>query len=247
MIKKWNEFKGLILNEDSNQDKKVLDSTAMNKIDYYYLDTQVDLSIVREKFNLIEDNAYRAFATFAENIKHFEELPCEKIAIINYPPERHTKRNLVKKINEVKTLNIDEIEFPWNSKYAQWSKEDWRDIVLDCSKNGVKLRAMLEIGVQSEDDVKKSIDFLREIGIYSIMTSTGLISDITTMQKWNSIKNYIPRLFESKVVGILTIKDINDFIKSGADLAATTIDLKVNYKQSDSEDYSNLKTIVYKQ
>lgn len=239
MIKKWNDFKGIVLNEDKKKET-VLDSNAMNKIDYYYLDSQVDLSIVREMYSLIENNAYRAFATFSENIKHFEELPCEKIAIINYPSERHTKRNLVKKINEVKNLNIDEIEFPWNKKYTQWSKDDWREIVLDCSKNGIKLRAMLEIGVQSDDDIKDSIDYLREIGIYSIMTSTGLISEITTMEKWNSIKNYIPRLFESKVVGILTISDINDFIKSGADLAATTIDLKVNYKQNDDEDYSNL-------
>lgn len=238
MIKKWSDYKNI------NEDKKIiLDSTAMNKIDYYYLDYQVDLSIVREKYNLIEDNAYRAFATFAENIKHFLELPCEKIAIINYPPERHTKRNLVKKINEVKNLDIDEIEFPWSYKYAQWSKEDWREIVLECSNNGIKLRAMLEIGIQSEEDVKSDIDFLREIGIYSIMTSTGLIPEITTMEKWNSIKNHIPRLFESKVVGILTISDINDFIKSGADLSATTIDLKVNYKQSDNEDYSSLQSI----
>ena len=235
MIKKWSDYKSI------NEDKKIiLDSTAMNKIDYYYLDDSVDLSIVREKYNLIEDNAYRAFATFGSNIKHFLELPCEKIAIINYPPERHTKRNLIKKIDEVKNLSIDEIEFPWSNKYIQWSKEDWREIVLECANKGIKLRAMLEIAIQSEDDVKESIDFLREIGIYSIMTSTGLIPEITTMEKWNSIKNHIPRLFESKVVGILTISDINDFIKSGADLSATTIDLKVNYKQSDNEDYSSL-------
>ena len=55
MIKKWSDYKSI------NEDKKIiLDSTAMNKIDYYYLDDSVDLSIVREKYNLIEDNAYRA-------------------------------------------------------------------------------------------------------------------------------------------------------------------------------------------
>jgi deoxyribose-phosphate aldolase len=238
MIKDWNSFKFSSVNENK---KSILDSSAMNKIDYYHLDYSVDLSIVREKYNLIEDNAYRAFATFAENIKHFLELPCEKIAIINYPPERHTKRNLVKKINEVKGLEIDEIEFPWSDKYLKWDKEDWRKIVLDCSNNGIKLRAMLEMGIQSEESIKESIEFLRDIGIYSIMTSTGLIPEITTMDKWNNVKNHIPRLFESKVVGILTLSDINDFIKSGADLSATTIDLKVNYKQSDNdEDYSSL-------
>jgi deoxyribose-phosphate aldolase len=233
MIKKWDSFKKV------NENKKsILDSSAMNKIDYYYLDDSVDLSIVREKYNLIEDNAYRAFATFGYNIKHFLELPCEKIALVNYPPKSHTKRNLIKEIDSVKELDIDEIEFPWSDKYLLWDIENWRKIVLDCSNKGIKLRAMLEIGIQSDESIVKSINFLREIGIYSIMTSSGLISDITTIERWNSIKSYIPRLFEVKVVGILTLSDINNFIKSGADLSATTIDLKVNYKQSEIDDYN---------
>ena len=47
----------------------------------------------------------------------------------------------------------------------------------------------------------------------------------------NDIKNIIPRMFEVKIAGILNLNDINRFVKSGANLAATTIDLKVNYKE----------------
>ncbi len=226
MVKKFGDFNSLNENNKLNEE-------AFNKIDYYYLEYDVDISIVREKLNLMEDNAYRGFATFAENIKHFSELDCEKIAIINYPPTRFSKRDLRAKINNVIDEDIDEIEFPWNKKYMEWDTEFWREIVLTCSKKGVKLRPMLEMGVQDIEDIKKIIEYLKNIGIYSIMSSTGLIPEITTITKWNDIKNIIPRMFEVKIAGILNLNDINRFVKSGADLSATTIDLMVNYKSEE--------------
>lgn len=225
MIKKWYDFKSI--NEEKSHK---LDKKAFNKIDYYYLDYDVDISIVRDKLNMMEDNAYRAFATFGENIEHFTELDCEKIAIINYPPTRFSKRDLRSKINAVIDKDIDEIEFPWNKKYMEWDNEYWREIVLECSNKGIKLRPMLEMGIQDIDDIKEIINFLKTIGIYSVMSSTGLIPEITTITKWNDIKNIIPRMFEIKIAGILNLNDINRFVKSGATLAATTIDLMVNYK-----------------
>lgn len=197
-----------------------------SKLDYYYLEYEVDLSIIREIYNLVEKNNYRGFATFGSNIKYFLELPCAKIALLNYPPERYTKQNLVKQINEVKSLGIDEIEFVWNPKYKEWDKQDWRDIILDCSINGIRLRPMLEMAVQSEEDIIETINFLREIGIYSIMSSTGLIPEIVDIYKWNELKYNIPKMFETKIVGTITNRDLDKLNQSDVDLSATTIDFK---------------------
>ncbi len=225
---RWSEF----INENISNKSK-LDEETYNKIDFYYLDYDVDLSLVERFEDMFEDNVYRAFATFAENIEHFKSIKSYKIAIINYPPERYNKRTLVNKINEVKDKGVDEIEFPWNRKYMKWTKDEWRDIIIDCSSHGIILRPMLDIAVQSKEDVLEIFNFFKLIGINSVVTSSGLIPEITTFSKWDDIKDIVPAMFEVKVGGILTINDINEYIKSDADLVATTIELKVNYDSND--------------
>lgn len=222
--------------------KKFYESKIQNVsskyLDYYYLNEEISLTSVREIYELIEDNAYRGFATFAHNIEHFEEIDAIKIALMNYPPERHTKRNFKIKFNDLKKNYkcIDEIEFPWNKRYSTWGEKFWRDIVLESIEFGFKLRPMLEIGIMSEAEIEYAIDFLKSVGIRSIVTSTGLIQEITTINKWNDIKHIFPRLFETKVVGIVTLDQVNEFLKSNIDLAATTISITSNYNLNDSGD-----------
>ena len=224
-------------NDMNNIDKvdfsnEVLDEYSFKKIDYYYLKNEIDEMKVKEMYDMISDNEYRAFATFAENIKYFEELPCVLIAIVNYPPERFNKRTILQKINEIKKFDfVDEIEFPWSMKYIDFGVEFWRDIILDLCSNGFRIRPMLEFGIYNEGDIKKVIDFFKQINILNIMTSSGLYPEITTFNKWEEIKDMIPNKWEVKIGGILTIGDINKFIKSDIDLAATTISLKTAYKE----------------
>lgn len=196
-------------------------------LDYYYFEYDISLSSVREIYNLIEDNAYRAFATFIENIEEFRELDCLKIGLMNYPPERHTKRNFTDKFNDVCKLSsfVDEIEFPWISRYKNFGYDYWRNIVIKSVENGFKLRPMMEFGVMKHNDIQDDIKFLNSIGIRSIMTSTGLISEITTIEKWEDVKELIPRIFEVKVGGIVTLTDVKRFMDSDIDIAATTIDI----------------------
>jgi hypothetical protein len=42
-------------------------------------------------------------------------------------------------------------------------------------------------------------------------------------------------LFETKVIGILTLNHVNQFLESDIDLAATTISITSNYKVTDNE------------
>lgn len=210
------------------ENKDILDMSNFHKIDYYYLDDNIDLSIIREKKELIEDNTYRGFATFLSNIEHFKHLDCIKIALINYPPLRYTKRNLVAEIEKAGAIGVDEIEFPWNNKYFFISKEDWKDIIFMSQQHGMKLRPMLEFGVWDKEYIIRCIDFFKEIGIMSIMCSTGLVQDMMTYEKWSEMKEYMPRFFETKVAGLLTVSDINKFLKDEIDLCATTIDFSNN-------------------
>ena len=209
-----------------------MDEYSFKKIDYYHLKDVVDEMTVKEMYDMVSDNEYRAFATFADNIKYFEELPCVLIAIINYPPERFDKRTILQKIKEIKKLKyVDEIEFPWSMKYLHFGVEFWRDIILDLCSSGFVLRPMLEFGLYTDKDIKKVIEFFKEINILNIMTSSGLYPEITTFNRWEEIKNSIPNKWEVKIGGVLTIGDINKFIKSDIDLAATTISLKTAYKE----------------
>lgn len=196
-----------------------------NKVDFYYLDDDLNKSLLNEMHLMVSENVYRAIATFSEQISYFSDFPCLKIALVNYPPIRFTKHALRTEI--LKLTTVDEIEFPWNKAYMKWDKKDWGRIISHCNEYGIRLRPMLEIGVLSEQEITTTINYLKNIGIYSIMTSTGLIPDITTIVKWNNIKNNIPRIFETKVGGIVSLNDIKEFLESDIDLAATTIPIRL--------------------
>ena len=208
-------------------------------LDYYHFENDTSLTSVREMYNLIEDNAYRSFATFIENIEHFEELDCMKIGLVNYPAERHTKRTFTIKFNEACDLAeyIDEIEFPWESRYIGFGEEYWRDIVMKSITNGFKIRPMLEFGTATPIEIEKDVDFLNKVGIRSIMTSTGLVPEITTLEKWEDVKDLIPRIFEVKVGGVITLDDVKKFMDSDVDLAATTMNITYDNNLNPDEDY----------
>ena len=215
-----------------------LQNTAKKYLDYYYLKDDISLTSVREMYELIEDNSYRGFATFADKIEHFEDLDCIKIALMNYPPVRFTKRTFKEQFQALKDISniVDEVEFPWDKKYLKWGKEHWRNIVLESISSGLVLRPMLELGLNSIEDVKADIEFLNSVGIRSIMTSSGLYPEITTIEKWEEIKGFLPRIFEVKVGGILTLKDVNKFLDSDVDLAATTISIATVYGMDNNDD-----------
>lgn len=197
------------------------------KLDFYYLKKDLTELKVKEIYDLIEFNKYRGFATFIDNIEYFKDIKTDVIAIVNYPAIRFTKRSLLKEFDKVKEYDfIDEVEFPWSMKYVDWGVEYWRDIIIDFINKGIKLRPMLEFGIYKDEDIKKVIQFLKQINITTIMTSSGLYPEMTNIEKWNSVKDFIPNKFVVKIGGVLTETDINEFIKNDIDLIATTIEFK---------------------
>jgi hypothetical protein len=229
-----NEYKQNDMNSSSLEDdifsNEVLKEYSFNKIDFYFLKNNIDKTIVKEIYDMIDDNKYRGFATFAHNIKHFEDLNCTLIALVNYPAERFNKRTIINKLEEIKQYSyVDEIEFPWSLKYNSFGVNFWRDIIVDFASKGYRLRPMVEFGLYSDNDVKNVIEFFKKINILSIMTSSGLYSDMTTFDRWIKIKDMIPNKCEIKIGGVMSLGDINKFIKSDVDLVATTISLKTQY------------------
>jgi deoxyribose-phosphate aldolase len=194
------------------------------KVDFYYLLDDISVNKIRDSYNLMNESEYRAFATFSDQIEHFEELGdiCQLIAIINYPPKRFTKHYFKQEINKALEKRIDEIEFPWRENYMEWDKEIWRGHVLKCIEKGVRLRPMLEIGVDSEEYIEKCIEFFKEIGLYTLVTSTGLTEKVTTIKTWKEYEFLFPNIFEIKIGGVKDIVEAAKYIKSNADLIATT-------------------------
>jgi hypothetical protein len=204
-----------------------LNDFSLKNVDYYFLKDGIDEVLVKDMYNNIIDNEYRAFATFSDNIEYFEEMPCLLIAIVNYPPLRNNKRTIKDALYDIKKFNyVDEIEFPWDLNFKNFGVEFWREIVLNLSNDGFILRPMLEIGLWDNEQIKNCIEFLKQINIMNVMTSTGLCSELTTVEKWNSIKNLIPNKWVVKASGILSLNDIDKFLKNDIDLVATSLNLK---------------------
>lgn len=226
-VKKFNKFY-----------ESKIQNVASKYLDFYYLENDISLTSLRVLYDLVDDDSYRAIATFAEQIEHFEDFDVVKIALLNYPPVRHTKRNFRIKFNELKEHQhiIDEVEFPWEKKYIKWGSDYWRNVVVSSIESGFKIRPMLELSKMKENEIKDTIEFLKSVGILSVVTSTGLIQEITTLELWQSVKHLFPRIFETKVVGVVTLSQINEFLESDIDLAATTISIASNYGMRDEDD-----------
>lgn len=194
------------------------------KLDYYYVLDDLSVTRIRNIYKVIQLNNFRAIATFSENIKHLDELPCKKIALINYPKAGMSASKILREIESVKA---DEIEFPWDKKYMQ-NKEEWRNIVLKALSQGKIIRPMLEFGIDTPETIKDAVDFFKEIGIKDVVTSSGLIEESTTMAKFTELKMLFPNIFKIKVNA--EIKDVEKakiFLKEGASIVGTTF-TKIN-------------------
>jgi deoxyribose-phosphate aldolase len=201
-------------------------NTTGSKIDFYTFE-ELSSARLRELHKLVEVNSYRAIATFAHQLESLEDFSATKIALMNYPIERSTQHRFTSDINDILKQGIaDEIEFPWREQYLDWKTERWREVMVLCASKGVTIRPMLEIGEDTREYISLSIDMLKRIGITNIMTSTGLIPTITTMEKFDEMKDLFPPIFNVKVCGsIKDIATVDAFIQNGANLVATTVDI----------------------
>lgn len=194
------------------------------KLDYYYVLDDLSTTRLRDIYKVVNLNGFRAIATFAENIEYFDEIPCKKIALINYPRSGMT---LSKIFREIEFVKADEVEIPWEKKYMD-EREQWRSIVLKAISQGKIIRIMLEFGIYPNDYIVQVIDFCKEVGIKDIATSSGLIDKTTTVEKLSEVKNSIPNIFKVKVLG--EVKDMDkakSFFKEGAHIVGTSF-TKIN-------------------
>jgi deoxyribose-phosphate aldolase len=201
-------------------------SASGNRVDLYALE-ELNPTKIRDLYKTVETNNYRAIATFADQIDWFDEFSCVKIALMNYPITRNTHHRFVSQIEEVLKQGIaDEIEFPWLTQHLSWKQDKWRNIIMRCMAKGVILRPMLEIGTDTDMHIEDSMTYFKQIGITNIMTSTGLVSQYTTPERFDEIKALIPPVFNVKISGrISDIEKMETFIKKGATTIATSVDI----------------------
>lgn len=209
-------------NESNNKIKNI----ARKYIDYYTFDEEFNSHDLRTIEEILDRNNYRAITTFYENTSLFKNLDYVLIGLVNYPPMRFTRRNIERQLNDIKNYPfIDEIEFPWNERYNDFDKNFWREQILSLMEHGIRMRPMLEAGVQTQQQIEMDLEFLNEIGIYQVMTSTGLKPQLTTIDIWKKIKKLFPEIFSVKIGGVNSLSDVKEFMNSDADLIATTKDI----------------------
>lgn len=227
MLLSWKDF--LLLKEEKENNLDNIEEIAdldidlreSKRVDFYYLKNDIDRNKVLEMVETVEQ--YRAFATFVDQIEHFEELECKLIALLNYPAERFDKRTIQKEFEKVLVFDfIDEIEFPWSLKYLDVEPDFFRQIVLANANRGIVIRPMLELSAYSESDITKTVEYLKQINISNIVTATGTISDMIGIKEFKDIQNLFPRKFNIKMVGLHTNSDIEKSLKI-VDLVGTSI------------------------
>lgn len=202
------------------ENKDTINKEAFGKIDYIFLEDEVNEKIMQGLYDRVCRNPlYRGIVFFEELREYFEDFPCVKVMLANYPPERHSFRKLSRIIE--KADGVDEIEFPWNKKYTTNDKK-LLAILKESIEKGIILRPMLEFGAMEIADISNILMFLEERGIYHVMSSTGLVPEITTPEKWIKVSEIKPPLTQVKIGGIVSVDDINIFTDSGADIAGTT-------------------------
>jgi deoxyribose-phosphate aldolase len=201
-------------------------STIGNRVDLYALE-EYNPTKVRDLYKTIEDGNYRAIATFADQLDWFEEFTCVKIALVNYPTGRSTQHRFTTQIEEVLKQGIaNEIEFPWLTQHLSWKQDKLRNIIMGCMAKGVILRPMLELGTDTDSHIEDSIAYFKEVGITNIMTSTGLVPQYTTPERFDDIKALIPPIFNVKASGMITdTEKMKVFLKKGATSVATSVDI----------------------
>lgn len=200
-------------------------SIKFDKYDYYVLEEITSSTDLRDIDDIMEECKYRTIVSFVSNLEHLDELHYKLVGLINYPPKRNTHHALKRDVMDALQYNVSEIEIPWNSNFITWKKETWRNIVLPCIEEGVKIRVLLETGDMTDEELKRTLLFLKSIGIRSIATSTGLSPKVTTVNDYSKIKDFFSG-FEVKVIAnIKSVKEAQQYLNLGVNFIATSINL----------------------
>jgi deoxyribose-phosphate aldolase len=168
--------------------------------DLYLLQDTLTEATLRDVGRQMVEGNYRKVAAFAHAAHLLEKLPCGVVALVNYPPERFTKHALRRDILAALRPNVDDIEFVWHHNYNRWEDGEWRDLVLTCAERGVLLRPMLEIAKDDDAYVAKSLRKMRAVGMRSVCTSTGLVEQTTTLERYLSVRDMVPNTMSVKVI-----------------------------------------------
>jgi deoxyribose-phosphate aldolase len=194
-------------------------------IDFYFLDEDIFKSDLHNLKEEIDKKEYRSIVTFIEYLDFFENFNCIKIGLLNYPPIRQNHRTLCKEFENITEYSIDEVEFVFDYSMISYGYEKWRKILYPTINKGIIVRAMIDIVNLNEDKIKKVINFLHHIGIYHVMTSTGLIEEQPSINQLKYTKSIIPKSMKLKCTNISSKKDIVQYYKIGYNYFATTKNL----------------------
>lgn len=198
-----------------------------SKIDLYNLQYEISEYDIQLLFKQAIDNGYRAIGVLPTFVAMVKDTSLNKIPVIAVLglPEGKGKFDYWLKIAEQAILDgADEIE--WVLDYKQLNNmelliDNLREFTFKCHCKGVWTRLVIEIG--NELFLDKIVRVIKETGFKGIMTSTGMIEKVATVENVKSLKTQLPKSIEIKAAGKIYNRGWADkLIKAGADRIATS-------------------------
>jgi deoxyribose-phosphate aldolase len=236
MYIKFNEF----LNEGADKEANKYNYL----IDYTYVKADSNYEFVRQTVDTaIEKNFYAIcvlpkYLSYAKGL--LKDANIKLVTIIDFPDGDSKLIDKIKEVNDAVSDDVDEVDYVIDYKSVKnltkdSTEEDIQQVYDDiekeikeasyeCHKNGVILKAVIETGILTYDEIKQVVEACVSGGVDYIMTSTGMNGNGAELDKVKFLRTILPDYIKIKVSGgIRNLEDIKKFLKY-IDRIGTSVD-----------------------
>ena len=203
-------------------------------IDYTYVKSDSNYEFVRQTVDTaIEKNYYSIcvlpkYLSYAKGL--LKDTKIKLVTIIDFPHGDSKLIDKIKEVNDSVSDDVDEVDYVINYKSIKKLtkdsteediqsvydniEEEIREASYECHKNGVILKAVIETGILTYDEIKRVSEACVNGGIDYIMTSTGMNGNGAELDKVKFLRTILPDYVKIKVSGgIRNVEDIKKFLQ----------------------------------
>jgi deoxyribose-phosphate aldolase len=201
--------------------------TLAPKIDLYNLQYEITQHELQNLYKLAIDNGYRAIGVLPNFVPMLKDITMKRlpiISIVGLPDGKGDFDYWFKQAVQAIEDGADEIE--WVLNYGDFDSTDkliqnLRELTFYCHCKGVWTRLIIEIGAAIP--IEGIIKITKDAGFKGIMTSTGMIEQVATVENVTELKNKLPKNIEIKASGKIYNRSwAEKLVEAGADLIATS-------------------------
>jgi deoxyribose-phosphate aldolase len=205
-----------------------------NMIDYTCLRSDINKEMIIQYIKTaIENNFYSIcipmdFIDYTKYTIQDMESDLKVISVLDFPNGDSKERDNIMDTIKMISNGVDEIDMVIDYKYIKKAyleedendkenmynqvEEQIRKIANECHKNGVILKAIIEAGVLTYEEIAIACEISSNAGVDFIQTSTGTRENGNDINKIKEIRRLIPEYVKIKISGgIRTIQQCEEF------------------------------------